>query len=93
MLSSLKQSGKLPQGMDANLVQVGEYVGVLVGGPVQGVFYGAAVVIAQGKSVYLATVLGPVSAIQPKWNDFMALVASLKAPDLKPQKLEDIAPR
>ena len=89
LVDSLKQSGQLPQGMEASVVQVGDYVGALVGGPFQNVFYGAAVVIPQGKSMYLASILGPVSAVQPQWPAFMAMVASLKADDLKPQKLED----
>ena len=90
MLNTLKQSGKLPQGMDANLAQVGDYVGLVAGGTFQNIFYGAAVVIAQGKSIYLASILGPVAVVQPKWNDFIKMVSTLKAPDLKPQKLEDL---
>jgi hypothetical protein len=90
LLTLIKASGKVPPGMEVNLAQIGPYVGVLGGGIVQAPFYAAVAVIAQGKAMYVASILGPQATVTPQWQKFMGLVGSLKAPDLKPQELEDI---
>lgn len=82
--------GKLPEGIKAQPAQLGDYVGILGGGLLQQPpLYIAAALISQGKSTYVATIMGQQQAIAPQWPSFMKLLRSLKATDLKAQKLED----
>lgn len=82
--------GKLPDGIKAQPAQLGDYVGILGGGLLQQPpLYIAAALISQGKSTYVATIMGQQQAIAPQWPNFMKLLCSLKASDLKAQKLED----
>lgn len=83
------EQGGLPEGIEVRPQQLGQYVGLLGGGvPRQG-FYVAAAIIVQRKSIYMAIIMGPQQAIPPQWNNFAQLIASLKAKDLQPQKIED----
>jgi hypothetical protein len=79
----------LPNDTEVNPKQLGKYVGLIGGGVVQEVYYGAVLVIAQGNVVYMATIVGPQAAVAAQWETFGGLVASLDAPDLKPEKVED----
>lgn len=84
----LKASGKLPQGLEARLAQLGDYVVLLVGGNIMPGMYVAAALIPQGNVTYLSTIIGPQDKITPQWDNYMKLVASIKSPELKPEKLE-----
>ena len=83
-------SGKLPAGVQAQPAQLGQYVGILGGGLLQQPpLYIAAALVSQGKSTYVATLIGPQQAVAPQWPNFMKILTTLKAEDLKPAKLED----
>jgi hypothetical protein len=90
IVDGLKASGKLPAGMEASLVQLGDYPAAIVGGPYQKIFYAAGVIVSEGKTLYLGSLLGPVAAVQPQWQNFTGLVSNLKTDDLKPGKVEDL---
>jgi hypothetical protein len=89
-MAKLEASGKLPKGMEVKPTQLGKYVGLVAGGPVQQVFYAAIVFIPQGKVAYVSTIVGPANVVQMQWPTYMKMVTSLDAPDLKPEKLEDV---
>ncbi len=89
-LAVFQQSPNLPAGMEIKPAQLGKYVGLLGGGVVRDMFYAAVVLIPGDKVLYVSSVLGPKAQIAPQWANYMKLVASLNAPDLKPQKLKDV---
>jgi len=87
LVAAIQGSGKLPPGMQANVAQVGNYNAALIGGPFQ-MFYVAVAVIPQGNTAYVGAIMGPQAVVTPQWPNFIKLVGSIKAPDLKPDKAQ-----